>query len=47
VTVTIAGKVLIQDGEVLVQAEKVSRRVAADLVHKEMTLLGAMKAGQL
>ena len=58
-TVMVAGKVLVQDGEVLVadeaairaeaqvQAEEVARRVAADSVHKEMALLEVMEAGRL
>ena len=58
-TVMVAGKVLVQDGEVLVadeaavraeaqvQGEEVARRVAADPVHKEMALLEAMEAGRL
>jgi hypothetical protein len=57
--VMVAGKVLVHDGVVLttdesairdeaqVQAEAVARRVAADPVHKEMALLGAMRAGRL
>ena len=58
-TVMVAGKVLVRNGEVLtageaavreeaqVQAEAVVRRVAADPVHRDMALLGAMEAGQL
>jgi 5-methylthioadenosine/S-adenosylhomocysteine deaminase len=58
-TVMVAGRVLVRDGEVLtmdedavraeaqIQAEAVAQRVAADPVHKNMALLGAMKAGQL
>jgi 5-methylthioadenosine/S-adenosylhomocysteine deaminase len=59
VTVMVAGKVLVRDGEVLVadeasiraeaqvQAEEVARRVAADPVHQEMALLEAMEKGWL
>ena len=59
VTVMVAGKVLVRNGEVLVadetavraeaqvHAEKVARRLAADPVHKEMALLTAMEAGWL
>jgi 5-methylthioadenosine/S-adenosylhomocysteine deaminase len=59
VMVTVAGQVLVCDGEVLtadeaairdevqVQAEALERRVAADPVHKGMALLEAMKVGYL
>jgi 5-methylthioadenosine/S-adenosylhomocysteine deaminase len=55
----VAGQVLVRDGEVLVayeaavraeaqaQAEEVAQRVAADPVHKKMTLLEVMEAEQL
>jgi hypothetical protein len=55
----VAGKVLVQDGEVLiadeaavraeaqVQAEEIARRVTADPVHREMALLEAMERGRL
>jgi len=58
-TVMVAGRVLMRDGYVLTmdekmvqaeaqnQAEAVSQNVAADPVHKKMTLLAAMEAGQL
>ena len=58
-TVLVAGRVLVRDGQVLtadeaavrteaqVQAEAVTRRVAADPVHRDMALLAAMEAGQL
>ncbi|MBN1579387.1 MAG: amidohydrolase family protein [Anaerolineae bacterium] len=57
--VLVAGKVLVNDGEVLAadesairaeaqaQAEALARRVAADPVHKGMALLEAMEDGQL
>ena len=59
VTVMVAGKALMRDRRILtadegairaeaqMQAEAVSRRVAADRVHKEMALLKAMEAEQL
>jgi 5-methylthioadenosine/S-adenosylhomocysteine deaminase len=58
-TVTVAGKVLVRDGEVLtadeaairadaqMQAEAVARRVAAGPVHERMALLEAMKMDRL
>lgn len=58
-TVMVAGRVLVQDGEVLTadeaairaeaqaQAEAIARRVAADPLHREMALMAAMHAGQL
>jgi 5-methylthioadenosine/S-adenosylhomocysteine deaminase len=58
-TVMVAGKVLVLNGQVLVddeaavraeaqvQAEGVARRVAADPVHKEMALLEPMTQGLL
>jgi 5-methylthioadenosine/S-adenosylhomocysteine deaminase len=59
VTVMVAGKVLVRDGNVLtadeaairaeaqIQAEAVAQRVAADPLHEGMALLAAMKASQL
>jgi 5-methylthioadenosine/S-adenosylhomocysteine deaminase len=59
VTVMVAGKILVQDGDVLTvdediiranaqtHAEAVARRVAADPLHKGMALLMAMDAGCL
>jgi 5-methylthioadenosine/S-adenosylhomocysteine deaminase len=58
-TVMVAGRVLVQDGKVLLideaavrdeaqaQAEELAERVAHDPVHQEMALLAAMEAGQL
>ena len=58
-TVMVAGQMLMQDYQLLTvdeaairaeaqaQAEAIDRRVAADPVHEEMILLGAMAAGQL
>ena len=59
VTVMVAGKVLVRDGQVLtadekairaeaqIQAEEVARRVVADPVHEGMALLEAMRTGRL
>jgi 5-methylthioadenosine/S-adenosylhomocysteine deaminase len=59
VTVMVAGKVPVRDGEVLVadegairteaqvQAEEVARRATADPAHKDMALLEAMEKGRL
>ena len=58
-TVMVAGRILVQDGQVLTmneaaivaeaqqQASELAQRVAADPVHQEMALLSAMQAGQL
>lgn len=57
--VIVAGRIVVADGRVLTadedairaeaqaQAEALARRVAADPVHREMALVGAMAAGQL
>ena len=58
-TVMVAGRILLQDYQLLsadeaairaeaqAQAEAIARQVAADPVHQELDLLGAMAAGQL
>lgn len=58
-TVMVAGQILVRDGEMLIadqdavrsdaraRAQAVSRRVAADPVHKGMALLEAMNFGWL